>query len=260
MNDGKAAENVHPQPEPGIDEILSVLGRVSGHMAHDLNNIVTIILSYTQFILDDLDNSHPLREDAAVIMDAGRRIGGLVTQLWSFSGRQTLRCSRIDLGSLARERTAALELSDTPAITVDLVSPPDPLWITADLVLLGKSIDAILCNAIEAMDRGGALRVQVSEAPADSARAGTARLAISDEGCGMSTATMQRLFEPFFTTKPKAGGPSRGLGLAAAYGVIRQCGGSIEFSSEVGRGTRCEIDFPIIGHGHPESATLTRGC
>lgn len=244
--------------QPDAPSHLAVLGRVAGHMAHDLNNIVTIILSYAQFILDDLDKSHPLREDANVVIDAARRISALVAQLWSFSGRQTLRPCRVDLGALVRDRAEALDLHGAEGITLALTSVDGPLWVQADPSLLAQAIDAVLSNALEAMDGGGgALRVQLGERSTAAER--LASLVICDEGCGMSQATRQRLFEPFFTTKPRKSGQSRGLGLASAYGIVRQCGGSIEVSSEVGRGTCCQMELPIIGHHPPDSATLTPG-
>lgn len=228
-----------------IDNGLAPLSRVAGRLAHDLNNTATVILSYTQFILDDLDKSSPLHEDASVVLEAVKRISTLVAQLLSFSGRVTPHLHSVDLCALVDECCDSFAAPSEPTYELVRELAGESLHIRADPLLLGRVIAALLTNAVEAMNQGGQIHIQVARA--HDAHPEAVKLVVSDQGTGLSHEARAHLFEPFFTTKTKSGGATRGLGLASAYGIVRQCGGQIALVPSMQGGTRCELLFPLIG-------------
>ncbi len=230
---------------------LESIGRLAGGAAHDLNNLLSPVLGYSDIILAEMETDHPFRESIQQIREAGRRARDLVSQLLAFSRRQSLEFRPIDLNELLQEFENLIRRTIRENITINMELEPSLPPLKGDAGQLEQVILNLAINAQDAMVDGGALSIetaQVEFAPAqeetqESIMPGSyIRLKIQDTGCGMDADTLEHLFEPFFTTKSPEQGT--GLGLASVYGIVKQHGGTICVESEPGRGTAFDIYLP----------------
>jgi PAS domain S-box-containing protein len=229
---------------------LEAIGRLAGGVAHDFNNMLTVILGYAAN-LEELVGEE-FRPSLAEISRAGERAASLTRQLLAFSRQQVLRPQVVllpeivtsPLPMLARLLGEHIEIVDVIGTTV----PP----ILADPTQLGQVVGNLAVNARDAMPAGGRLTISVraialtaQEAEPLTGRDGAhALLEVSDTGTGIDAATQARMFEPFFTTKDV--GRGTGLGLATVYGAVQQMNGAIVVDSEMGRGTTFRIYVPAF--------------
>jgi len=227
------------------------IARLAGGIAHDFNNLMTVITVRCHLVLGQLPADHPNRRDVKIIGDAGDRAASLTRQLLAFSRAQILESTVLDMNEVIADMKAVLE--SVLREDVDLIMDLDPSTglVTADRAQLEQIILILAINARDAMPEGGNLTLGTRNVELDSAyvrRHLDARpgphvvLTVSDSGSGMDAATRARIFEPFFTTKDI--GKGRGLGLAAAYGIIHQSRGHITVDSEPGQGTSFRIYLP----------------
>jgi len=227
------------------------IARLAGGIAHDFNNLMTVITVRCHLVLGQLPADHPNRRDVKIIGDAGDRAASLTRQLLAFSRAQILESTVLDMNEVIADMKAVLE--SVLREDVDLIMDLDPSTglVTADRAQLEQIILILAINARDAMPEGGQLTLGTRNVELDSAyvrRHLDARpgphvvLTVSDSGSGMDAATRARIFEPFFTTKDI--GKGRGLGLAAAYGIIHQSRGHITVDSEPGQGTSFRIYLP----------------
>ena len=227
------------------------IARLAGGIAHDFNNLMTVITVRCQLVLGQLPADHPNRRDVKIIGDAGDRAASLTRQLLAFSRAQILESTVLDMNEVIADMKAVLE--SVLREDVDLIMDLDPSTglVTADRAQLEQIILILAINARDAMPEGGQLTLGTRNVELDRAyvrRHLDARpgphvvLTVSDSGSGMDAATRARIFEPFFTTKDI--GKGRGLGLAAAYGIIHQSHGHITVDSEPGQGTSFRIYLP----------------
>ena len=227
------------------------IGRLAGGIAHDFNNLLTVVGGRCHLVLGQLPADHPIRRDIKIIAETGDRAASLTRQLLAFSQSQILQPAVLDVNEVISDMKSLLErlLRED----VDLVMALDPAagLVTADRSQLEQVVVILAVNARDAMPEGGQLtietrREEVGEAYVRQhldARPGSyVVLTASDSGTGMDAATLARIFEPFFTTKEV--GKGRGLGLAAAYGIITQSHGHITVDSEPGQGTTFRIYLP----------------
>jgi len=230
---------------------LDSIGRLSGGVAHDFNNMLTVILGYGEMLAGTMNTRHPGREMLEEIRRSATRARDLTAQLLAFARRQVIRPRRLELDELVRgsERMLRRLIGEDIQLSLDLTSGAhrvrvDPAQM--EQVLLNMAI-----NARDAMPRGGKLTIETAAvtldetyaAHHDDVRPGPyVSLVVSDIGEGMSSATLARIFEPFFTTK--APGRGTGLGLATVYGIVRQSGGHIYVYSEPGVGTTFKVFLP----------------
>jgi two-component system, cell cycle sensor histidine kinase and response regulator CckA len=235
---------------------MEAIGRLAGGIAHDFNNLLTGILGYSQMRLHSLAGGEPvqasqLREDFQEIHRLGERAADLTRQLLAFSRKQILAFRVVDLNAVVTDMEKMLRR--LIGEDIELITSLDPALhrVKVDSGQMEQIILNLAVNARDAMPGGGKLTIRTSNVEGDDLqtredsqiRAGTfVKLAVSDTGCGMDEQTQEHLFEPFFTTKPAAAGT--GLGLATVYGIVQQTGGSIEVSSNPGRGTTFEILLP----------------
>jgi diguanylate cyclase (GGDEF)-like protein len=223
---------------------MEAVGRLAGGVAHDFNNMLGVIIGYSDLLLDAVASDDALRRRVEEIKKAGDRAASLTRQLLAFSRQQVLQQQVVDLNSLVTEMKSML----APLLgeNVELVCTFDPVLgrIKADPDQIRQVILNLAANARDAMPEGGRLTIETSNAELDTAfvrrhpgsRLGPhVRLAIRDTGMGMDRPTQARIFEPFFTTKEM--GKGTGLGLATVYGIVKQSGGYISVDSEMGQGT-----------------------
>ena len=229
------------------------VGRLAGGVAHDLNNLLTVIGGRTELLLAKMRQGDPTRNAIELIARAAERAASVTQQLLAFSGKQLLQPQIVDLNAVVRGLTSRLE--HLLGKDVELVFTPEADLGRAkvDPAQLEQVILSLVTNACDAMPRGGRLTVGTANVVLDAAAAARhpgvrpgphVALVISDTGAGMDAETKARLFEPFFTTKEF--GSRTGLGLAAVYGVVMQSGGAIGLDSELGLGTTFRIFLPRV--------------
>lgn len=233
---------------------MESLGTLAGGIAHDFNNILSAIIGYTELALGQSTDDPSLKGYLRAVYQAGVRATDLVRQILTFSrrGEAELRPLRIDL--ILKE--ALKLLRSTLPSTIDIVQkiPTDLGLILADATQIHQIIMNLCTNAAHAMaSKGGELTVSLSQESLDTdffrraidLKSGLyLRLSVSDTGCGMTPEIMAAIFDPYFTTKDL--GEGTGLGLAVVHGIIKDCGGDIRVQSEVGRGSRFDLYFPIV--------------
>ena len=232
---------------------MEAVGQLAAGVAHDFNNVLTVIQGCSEFLIGSLDEGDTRREDVDMIRDAASRASMLTRQLLAFSRKQVLQLSTVDLNAciIDLQRMLAKMMGEDISLELDLADDLD--FICADVSQLEQVIVNMTVNARDAMQNGGELHFSTRNYLVDEAHvrkhAGSSvgphvRLSITDNGCGMDEATLSRIFEPFFTTKDA--GKGTGLGLATAYGIIRQSAGHIDVRSQVGQGTTFDVYLPVI--------------
>jgi two-component system, cell cycle sensor histidine kinase and response regulator CckA len=227
------------------------IGRLASGIAHDFNNLLTVIGGRSYLLLSQLPAGHAMRRDLLLIQQTGDRAAALTRQLLAFSRKQTLAPAVIDLNEIVSGMRTLLER--VLGEDVDLIMDLDPSLghVTADPGQIEQVILNMAVNARDAMPEGGPLTLETGHVDVDPTYARQQVelapgpyevLSISDTGVGMDAATVARVFEPFFTTK--AVGKGTGLGLATAYGIVKQSGGHITVYSKPGSGTTFRIYLP----------------
>jgi two-component system cell cycle sensor histidine kinase/response regulator CckA len=242
---------------------MEAVGRLAGGMAHDFNNILMVIIGYSEFLLDRYrDELDPLHKELEQIRRAGERAAALTHQLLAFSRKQVLQPQVLDLNLVVADMVKMLQRLIGEDIDLNIVFEPALGHVEADPNQIEQVILNLVVNARAAMPQGGKLTIETANVELDEmyahwhpeAKAGSyVMLAVSDTGYGMDAATKAHLFEPFFTTK--AQGQGTGLGLATVYGIIKQSGGDIWVYSEPGHGATFKIYLPRIEEsgGAPQS-------
>ena len=242
---------------------LEAIGRLAGGVAHDFNNILMSIMGAADLLLMQLGVNDPARSEASEIKQAVERGAGVTRQLLAFSRRQATRARLFALGDVVRGLETMLRRLIGPEIEFEIECGPRPVTVLADAGQFEQVVMNLVINARDAMPEGGRLTVRVEELDLDDAAALTlteghpgryARLSISDTGTGMSEQTRAKLFEPFFTTKEQ--GKGTGLGLSIVYGIVKQSGGYISVSSELGRGATFYIYLPVAAVQEPSPVAV----
>jgi PAS domain S-box-containing protein len=251
---------------------LEVVGRLAGGVAHDFNNILTALLGFGEVLRERLEEAKFDAPELNEIHHAAERARALTSQLLAFSRKQMLRVVSVDLNALVDRDARLMTRLIGEHIMVKLDLDTSIRAVRGDPVQLGQVLLNLAVNARDAMSQGGTLRIStraVRLPAADeigSIPAGDyVRLRIADSGVGIPETVLPHIFEPFFTTKEV--GQGSGLGLAMVYGIIKQLGGDIKVSSELGAGTRFDILLPMEPRGEePEAAStpapgrVTTGC
>lgn len=228
---------------------LEVFGRLAGGIVHDFNNLLTGVMLYSDLLLKTCADGTQQRRYADEIRLAALRGASMIEQLMAFARQQSRDPVPLSLNLLIAGMKDMLQrLIGENIQLVTTCAEPLPL-VRADASQMQQVLVNLLVNAKDAMPNGGRVAIEASRVALNETNANGGvqprtyvRVLVTDTGCGMDANTLARLFEPFFTTKPK--GKGTGLGLATAYDIVKQAGGTISVESEPGKGSRFTILLP----------------
>jgi PAS domain S-box-containing protein len=231
---------------------LESIGRLAGGVAHDLNNMITAVIGYTDLLEPTLE--HPRqRADLEQVRLGGQRAASLTRQLLSFARKQPVEARLIDLNALVVNLDGLLRRLIGEHIDFVVLPGAREPWVRADPSQLEQVLVNLVVNARDAMGASGKLTIETSDLPAVAVPAARvpglspvahAVISVRDSGTGMEPEVLQHLFEPFFTTKPP--GKGTGLGLATCYGIVRQAGGQLGVETKVGSGSTFRVYLPRL--------------
>jgi two-component system cell cycle sensor histidine kinase/response regulator CckA len=233
---------------------MEAIGQLAGGVAHDLNNILTVVHMQLDLLKHGDPLSPPQLESVVDIEKASRRAADLTRQLLMFSRRQAALKHDLDLNAVVTNITKMLQRILGEDVAMQISYAPQPLPVHADAGMLEQILLNLAVNSRDAMPAGGRLVIETAVTVFDelavqqspNARVGKfACLSVSDTGSGIPPEVLPRIFEPFFTTKDI--GKGTGLGLATVFGIVQQHNGWISADSEVGKGTIFRIHLPLLG-------------
>lgn len=241
---------------------MESVGRLAGGVAHDFNNMLSVIMGYTEMALEKVRPSDPLHADLSEINMAGRRSMEITRQLLAFARRQTIDPRVVDLNEVVEGMLKMLRR--LIGEDIDLIwHPGRQLWpVKLDPAQVDQILANLCINARDAIDGAGRIIIETGNISLDAAscrvQAGIPAgdfvlLTVADDGSGMDAETLENIFDPFFTTKGVHEGT--GLGLATVYGIVRQNNGFVDVDSEPGKGTTFRIYLPRDASGQPQGET-----
>jgi two-component system NtrC family sensor kinase len=257
----EATRELHvAQAEAARGEKLASVGLLAAGIAHELNNPLTGVLTFSTLVRKQVPDGSPEADDLDLVIQQTRRCAGIIRRLLDFAREKAPEKSYVDLNELIRKTTELVSQSAHSAgieIVTDFDESLPTVWIDEDLV--SQVIMNMLVNAEHAIEGGG--RIEIRTARHDDYRGSApggepvamAEITISDTGCGIPPENLQRIFDPFFTTKGV--GRGTGLGLSVSHGTIEAHGGAIEVDSTLGEGTEFRIYLPL--QGNPTAAQGT---
>jgi two-component system cell cycle sensor histidine kinase/response regulator CckA len=231
---------------------MESLGKLAGGVAHDFNNILAIIVNYTDFAAEQSEDP-AVRADLEHVRTAADRAISLTHQLLVFTRGDTIQPRHIDLNASLDEVRAMLHRTIGEDIDLRTVPAAGPLTVHADPGQIQQILLNLSLNARDAMPDGGTLVIEANRAALDEHQIDMhptltpgpyARLLVSDTGEGMAPEVAAHIFEPFFTTRPR--GQGTGLGLSTVYGIVAEAGGGINVYSEPGVGTTFRVYLPLV--------------
>src|SRR5918997_2116986 len=234
-------------------ERMQAAGKLAGGGGHEVNNMMTGVIGFSEFLLRSLEPDDPRRADVEEVIRAGTRAADVTRQLLAFTRQQFLRPQVIEINTVVSQMEKMLRRSLGEDKQLDLRLSPQAGQIRADRGQLEQVLINLVLNARDALDGHGRVTIETGVSEWDAAYAERhggvdiplgryVMLAVSDTGCGMDREVQERIFEPFFTTKPI--GQGTGLGLSTVYGIVKQSGGFVWVYSEPGQGTTFKIYLP----------------
>jgi len=248
------------QAETARSEKLASVGLLAAGIAHELNNPLTGVLTFSHLVRKNLPDDSRDAEDLDLVIRETKRCAAIIRRLLDFSREKTPEKAYCDLNALIAD---SLQLIEQPAqvenieLITDLDETLPDVWLDENLVK--QVIMNMLVNARHAIEDGGSITIKTRLSPGylvpdfDNVIRDMAEITIHDTGCGIPGDDLQKIFDPFFTTKGV--GKGTGLGLSVSHGTIETHGGAIEVESEVGKGTEFRVYLPIEGLGKRRSNT-----
>jgi len=227
---------------------MESIGRLAGGVAHDYNNILTVILNYCELALMELDSSSELTGYIQEIKKAGERSNEITSQLLAFARKQSNNPKVLDLNDSINEMISMLQRLIGESIELLWLPDSGVCPVKMDPSQLHQILANLCINARDAIGESGKITIETGRVSIDENYASKnpgflsgefVILAVSDNGCGMDKKTVDNIFEPFFTTKGP--GEGTGLGLSTVYGIVKQNGGFVNVYSEIGEGTTFRI-------------------
>jgi PAS domain S-box-containing protein len=253
---------------------MEAVGKLAGGVAHEVNNMMSVVLGFTDFLLEEFPPGDWRRRDLEQVRTAAGRAASVTAQLLAFSRRQILQPTLLLVGEIveALQPVLARLLGEDKELVVRQAAALS--HVRADRGQLEQVIINLALNARDAMRQGGRLTIETADVTFDADFAAQhpemevetgayVMLALSDTGHGMEPATLERIYEPFFTTKPT--GQGTGLGLAVVHGIVHQSEGYISAESVPAQGTTFRIYLPAVTEAgtrssRPSVPTVTRGA
>ena len=230
---------------------MEAVGQLAAGVAHDFNNILTVVSGYSSLALSQLDDGDPVHAHIQEVAKAGDRAARLTRQLLAFSRKLILQPRLLNLNEVVAGMDGMLRRLIQEDIVLETAFDPDPGLVKMDPGQMEQVIMNLAVNARDAMPGGGKLHIEISGVDRMEEFAGPAvMLAVTDTGTGMDRETQARIFEPFFTTKGQGG---TGLGLSTVFGIVGQSGGAIRVESEPGCGTTFRVYLPRAGDRTPDA-------
>jgi PAS domain S-box-containing protein len=253
VSDRKQAESELRASENQLRQAqkMEAIGQLAGGVAHDFNNILTVIHGHASLLLAKAHLAGDNARSAQQITQAAERAAALTRQLLAFGRHQIMQPRPLDLNEIVVTMTKMVSRVLGEDIALELKYLPRPAVILGDAGMIEQVLLNLVVNAREAMPKGGSLRLSIECLKLAAANVGhqpEARageficLAVSDTGCGIPPENLRHIFEPFFTTKEL--GRGTGLGLATAYGIVKQHSGWIEVDSQPRRGSTFRVLLP----------------
>lgn len=240
---------------------MESIGRLAGGVAHDFNNMLSVIIGNAELAMHKIAPTDPLHKTLKDILGAGQRSAGLTRQLLAFARKQAVSPKVLDLNDTVAGMLKMLQRLIGEDIKLAWM-PGKNLWsVKIDPSQVDQILANLTVNARDAMNKAGKIMIETSNRVCDQAYCSSipecipgdyVMLAISDDGSGMDKQTLSNIFEPFFTTKHE--GHGTGLGLATVYGIVKQNNGFINVYSEPGLGSTFRLYFPRLRSEQPETA------
>lgn len=255
----KQAEKEREQLEARLQRArkMEALGTLAGGVAHDLNNILSGLVSYPELIMMDLPPDSPLRRPMQTMKDSGEKAAAIVQDLLTLARRGVAVTEVVSLNRIVREHLESFEFkklkADCPAVQFATTLADDLLFIAGSPVHLSKTLMNLVSNAAEAIAGNGRVAIETYNRYVDRPISGYddvqegdyAVLSVSDDGIGISSSDTERIFEPFYTKKVM-GRSGSGLGMAVVWGTVKDHQGYIDVQSAEGRGTCFTLYFPVV--------------
>jgi two-component system cell cycle sensor histidine kinase/response regulator CckA len=234
-------------------ERMQAAGKLAGGVAHEVNNMMTGVIGFSELLLRSLEDGDPRRSDVEEVIKAGTRAADVTRQLLAFTRQQFLQPQVLEVNSVVSDMEKMLRRSLGEDHVLELQLSPDAGQLRADRGQLEQVLINLVLNGRDAISGHGRVSIQTAPAVWDEVYAqrhggvdlplgSYVMLAVSDTGCGMDPGVQTRIFEPFFTTK--AIGQGTGLGLSTVYGIVKQSGGYLWVYSEPGEGSVFKIYLP----------------
>ncbi len=234
-------------------ERMQAAGRLAGGVAHEVNNMMTGVIGFSEFLLRGLDPEDPRRGEVREIIKAGTRAADITRQLLAFTRQQFMRAELLDINEVIAGMEKLLRRSLGENHELELRLGEDVGDIRADRGQLEQVLLNLVLNARDAIAGSGRVVIATGRATQEQVQAARhievdvpgesyAQLSVSDTGCGMDAEVQARIFEPFFTTKGV--GQGTGLGLSTVYGIVKQSGGFVWVQSELGKGSTFSVYLP----------------
>jgi PAS domain S-box-containing protein len=235
---------------------MEAIGTLAGGVAHDLNNILSGIVSYPELLLMDIPENSPLKKPILTIQKSGEKAAAIVQDLLTLARRGVAATEVVNLNDIITEyllspEHAKLELNH-PAVRIEKKLEPNLLNILGSPVHLSKTIMNLISNAAEAITDGGSITIKTENRHEDRPRnvfddidkGDYVTVAVTDTGIGISPEDIERIFEPFYTKK-SMGRSGTGLGMAVVWGTVKDHRGYIDIESKEGEGTSIRLYFPV---------------